>query len=236
MLYCKVYFYKAENYTYICLYQMQKKLVMERVKMNIIGLSYSQNQAGTYALILSEQDGDRRIPISIGSMEAQSIAIHLEGLKPPRPLTHDLFTSFAKVFDVKVLEININIFKDNIFYSELVCSKADGALVKIDSRTSDAVAIALRFNCPIYMNKEIIMSAGISMALMNEDKSEKDSNIPVAAQISETRSDTINENDLVDNPLKRFSIKQLNDMMLKAVAEEDYEKASRLRDEMNLRE
>lgn len=204
--------------------------------MNIIGLSYSHSQTGSYALILSEDNGPRRIPISIGSMEAQSIAIHLEGLRPPRPLTHDLFTSFAAIFDIKIKEVIINKFENNIFYSELICIKSSGEEVKIDSRTSDAVAIALRFNSPIYMSSEILNRAGVSMSDVRDEKNiqaEKSikKNIPVIENSSEQK--VINVDDA--NPYSKQSVKQLQEAMAKAIAEEDYEKASILRDEINKR-
>jgi len=132
----------------------------KRVKLNILGLSYSQTQTGAYALVLAEEGGDRRIPIIIGGVEAQSIAIKLEGLTPPRPLTHDLFWNFAKAFDIEIQEVVIYKLEEGIFYSELVCKRGSETL-HIDSRTSDAVALALRFKCPIYTYEEIMDKAGI---------------------------------------------------------------------------
>ena len=122
---------------------------MDKIKLNVLGLSYSQANSGAYALVLAEENGERRIPIIIGSVEAQSIAIQLEGLTPPRPLTHDLFVSLADAFSLKVEEIFIYKLQEGVFYSELVCNDGKNR-IRIDSRTSDAVSLALRFHCPIF--------------------------------------------------------------------------------------
>jgi bifunctional DNase/RNase len=121
---------------------------MQKVKLNILGLSVSQTQSGAYALVLAEENGERRIPIIIGPVEAQAIAIQLEGLKPPRPLTHDLFKNLATAFDIVISEVVIYKLEEGIFYSELICEN-DGRQIRIDSRTSDAVGISPRFRCPI---------------------------------------------------------------------------------------
>ena len=128
---------------------------MSKVKLKVLGLSCSQTQSGAYALILSEENGNRRIPIVIGGFEAQAIAIGLERLHPPRPLTHDLFINFAKTFGITITEVNIYHLEEGIFYSELVCM-TNGSYMKIDARTSDAVALAIRCNCPIYTTEQII--------------------------------------------------------------------------------
>ncbi|MCT4645437.1 MAG: bifunctional nuclease family protein, partial [Carboxylicivirga sp.] len=141
----------------------------KKIKLNILGLSYSQTQSGAYALVLAEEDGERRIPIIIGGVEAQSIAIKLEGLEPPRPLTHDLFLNFSKSFNIEVTEVVVYKLEEGIFYSELVCKK-DNEQLHIDSRTSDAVALALRFGCPIYTYEDIIEKAGI---VLDFDKKEE---------------------------------------------------------------
>ncbi|MDO9039807.1 MAG: bifunctional nuclease family protein, partial [Bacteroidota bacterium] len=145
---------------------------MHKVKLNILGLSVSQSQSGAYALVLAEENGDRRIPIIIGPIEAQSIAIQLEGLKPPRPLTHDLFKQMASAFDINISEVIIYKLEEGIFYSELVCIK-DGNQLIIDSRTSDAVALALRFGSPIYTTEEILERAGIVIEFENEPNQEE---------------------------------------------------------------
>ena len=144
---------------------------MGMIKLNVLGISYSQTQSGAYALILTEENGDRRIPIIVGGFEAQSIAIELEGLKPPRPLTHDLFLSFAKVFGISIKEVVIYKLEEGVFYSQLLC---DNSMEKItlDARTSDAIALALRFKCPIYTTEEIITKAGIVLDFDKENPAE----------------------------------------------------------------
>ncbi|MBN2165726.1 MAG: bifunctional nuclease family protein [Marinilabiliaceae bacterium] len=188
-----------------------------KIKLNILGLSYSQTQSGAYALVLAEEDGDRRIPIIIGGVEAQSIAIKLEGLEPPRPLTHDLFFNFANTFNIQVLEVIIYKLEEGIFYSELVCQ--DGANeIRIDSRTSDAVALALRFNCPIYTYEEIIDKAGIVLEFGKKESSKAKTTTKGSA-----------------NRYGKKTIEELQDLLEEAISKEDYEKASEIRDEINKR-
>ena len=127
---------------------------MKRVKLKVLGISYSQTQSGAYALILVEENGERRVPIIIGGFEAQAIVIKLENLEPPRPLTHDLFRSFASEFNITIIEVMIYKLEEGVFYSRLLCNNGEKEL-SIDSRTSDAVALALRFGCPIYITEEI---------------------------------------------------------------------------------
>ncbi len=204
---------------------MKKRGVfMGKIKLNVLGLSYSQTQTGAYALVLSEENGDRRIPIIIGGVEAQSIAIQLEELEPPRPLTHDLFKSFAEAFAVNVVEVNIYRLEEGIFYSELICEKGLSR-IRIDSRTSDAVAIALRFRCPIFTTEEIIERAGIVLSLEGESED------PMIAGQTDPE---------VPKPEKRsqfteYSIAQLRGMLDDAVRDEDYERASLIRDEIDRR-
>ena len=197
---------------------------MGKIKLNVLGLSYSQTQTGAYALVLSEEDGDRRIPIIIGGVEAQSIAIQLEELAPPRPLTHDLFKSFAEAFTVNVVEVNIYRLEEGIFYSELICEKGTNR-IRIDSRTSDAVAIALRFRCPIYTTDDIIEKAGIVLSI------EGDPNEPKIVESKE--AETIVPT--VGNQFSDYSLEQLRGMLDEAVSDEDYEKASLIRDEISRR-
>lgn len=195
----------------------------KKIKLNILGLSYSQTQSGAYALVLAEEEGERRIPIIIGGVEAQSIAIKLEGLEPPRPLTHDLFLSFAKAFEVQPLEVVIYKLEEGIFYSELVCVKGED-IVRIDSRTSDAVALALRFNCPIYTYEDILAKAGIVLDFGDTKESTKTTPPRPAGT---PRS---------GNPLANKSLEELQTMLDQAVGEENYEKASEIRDEIKRRE
>lgn len=192
---------------------------MQKKKLNILGLSVSQTQSGAYALVLAEEDGDRRIPIIIGPVEAQAIAIQLEGLKPPRPLTHDLFKNLAFAFDINVSEVIIYKLEEGIFYSELVC-EMDNDEVRIDSRTSDAVALALRFKCPIYTNEDILEKAGIVMETEGEGPVEFEDSSRGTGSKSEFENYTENE---------------LREMLNEAVNNENYERASRIRDELNRR-
>jgi len=198
---------------------------MEKIQLEIIGMSYSQSQSGAYALILGEMNGTRRLPIIIGGFEAQSIAIELEKIKTPRPLTHDLFKSFATSFNIVVNEVIINKFSEGVFYAILVCT--DGNIeMEIDSRTSDAIAIALRFHCPIYTFESIMASAGI----MIDEEMEK-------TQTSQ-KSSTIHSNSPEDEEEASFSqlsLVELREMLQSAVENEEYEKASRIRDELNKR-
>lgn len=186
-------------------------------------MSYSQSQSGAYALILGVAGENRRLPIIIGGFEAQAIAIELEKMKPTRPLTHDLFMNFANHFKIKITEVIINKFEEGIFFSQLICEQ-DGESTKIDSRTSDAVALAIRFKCPIYAFENIIEEAGI---VMDDDQlgADDDGGDDVDTIISET--EILKYEDYLPE--------ELEDMLKKAVGAEDYEEASRLRDEINKR-
>ena len=192
-----------------------------KIRLNIVGLSVSQTQSGAYALVLSEENGARRIPIIIGPVEAQAIAIQLEGLKPPRPLTHDLIKNVALAFEIALLEVIIYKLEEGIFYSELLC-EMNGKEVRIDSRTSDAVALALRFRCPIYTTEDILLKAGI---ILETD----DENSPVRTQASETKEPS-------SQAYENYTLDELNQLLEEAVRNEDYEKASVIRDEISRRE
>lgn len=195
---------------------------MHKIRLNILGLSVSQTQSGAYALVLAEENGERRIPIIIGPVEAQAIAIQLEGLKPPRPLTHDLIKNMAMAFDIALLEVTIYKLEEGIFYSELLC-EMDGKEIKIDSRTSDAVALALRFRCPIYTTEDILKKSGIILDLEDEDSPVR--NISDKEDYSEPEVSTYSQ----------YSSNELNEMIDEAVKNEDYEKASIIRDELKKR-
>ncbi len=195
---------------------------MQKIRLNILGLSVSQTQSGAYALVLAEENGERRIPIIIGPVEAQAIAIQLEGLKPPRPLTHDLIKNMAMAFDIALLEVTIYKLEEGIFYSELLC-EMNGKEINIDSRTSDAVALALRFRCPIYTTEDILKKSGIILDLENEDSPVKN--------ISD--KDDFTDSDV--STYAQYSAKELNDMIDDAIQHEDYEKASIIRDELKKR-
>lgn len=191
---------------------------MEKIKLEIVGMSYSQSQSGAYALILGEVDGARRLPIIIGGFEAQAIAIELERIKPTRPLTHDLFKNFATTFDIVITEVIINKFHEGVFYSQLHCF--DGMKeVEIDSRTSDAVALALRFHCPIYTYESIMTTAGVEM----KDDQEEIDDLPIEEEL------------IQDEGYSGASLAELEDLLAKSIENEDYEKASMIRDEIKKR-
>ncbi len=204
---------------------------MAMIKLNVLGISYSQTQSGAYALILTEENGDRRIPIIVGGFEAQSIAIELEGLKPPRPLTHDLFLSFARAFGISVSEVIIYKLEEGIFYSQLLC---DNGLEKftLDARTSDAIALALRFKCVIYTTEEIISKAGIVLDFDRDVVSPSEEEGDIEAEKTpepfiNPKSKIAQFDDLSDTDLKK--------KLSEAVAREDYEMASLIRDEIKRR-
>lgn len=209
-----------------------------KVKLNVLGLSYSQAQTGAYALILSDVTDQKRIPIVIGAAEAQSIAIIMEKMVTPRPLTHDLFTTFCEGFTVSVTEINIYRLDEGIFYSEIIC-KNEKTTVRIDARTSDAVAIALRAECPIYTNKDILDKAGIIMSEKELSESNAGNDMPIRGaitqkEIKEEEKDSGSERK--SNLFSGYTLAQLKEMMDEAVLNEDYERASLLRDEMSKRD
>jgi uncharacterized protein len=193
---------------------------MKRVKLKVMGISYSQTQSGAYALILIEDNGERRIPIIIGGFEAQAIVIKLENLDPPRPLTHDLFKKFADEFNISITEVMIYKLEEGVFFSKLVCSNNEKSY-SIDSRTSDAVAIALRFGCPIYITEEILDKAGITI-------NPTDGDVTTSAD-----SDTIFETDTTK--YESYSDEELYKMIDEAVKTEDYERAAAIRDEIEKR-
>ena len=195
---------------------------MNKILLNVIGITYSQSQSGAYALLLEVKGEQTRLPIIIGETEAQSIAIALEGHKTSRPLTHDLFKSFAKSFDINITEVVINRFKDGLFYSELHCVK-DGEETIIDARTSDAVALALRFDAPIYANSQVVEEAGIIMDDIDFDDDDDETDFD-----TDTDSDSDSDNDF-----ERYDIKELEHLLKEAIEVEDYAKASVLRDIIN---
>lgn len=192
--------------------------VMDKIKLEIVGMSYSQSQSGAYALVLGVPGESRRLPIIIGGFEAQAIAIELEKMKPTRPLTHDLFKNFADHFGIVITEVIINKFEEGIFFSKLLCSTADG-VTEIDSRTSDAVALAIRFKCPIYVYSNVLEEAGIVMGDIDDNEDIKEDDVFGGEKMS----------------FEDYLSEELEDMLKKAVAEENFEEASKLRDEINRR-
>jgi bifunctional DNase/RNase len=198
---------------------------MSLIQLTIKGISYSQTQSGAYALVLSEMEGTRTLPIIIGAFEAQSIAIALEKeIRPPRPLTHDLFKTFSERFEINVKQVIIHKLVDGIFFSSLICEK-DGMEEIIDTRTSDAIAIAVRFQAPIYTYENILDKAGIYLKI-EEEIAIRESLDPetVEVQLEE------------DTPgLSGLSLKELHKKLNEAVANEDYETAAKIRDEISKR-
>jgi hypothetical protein len=207
---------------------------MSLVKLTIKGISYSQTQNGAYALILNEVDGERKLPIVIGAFEAQSIAIALEKeIKPPRPLTHDLFKSFADRFDIVVKQVIIHKLVDGVFYSSIICER-DKIEEIIDARTSDAIALALRFQAPIFTYKNILDKAGIYLNTNPIDKEIDDIDNDGVLSTPETFDNQKKEPKFDD--LSQFNVKELYEKLEEAVQNEDYEKAARIRDEISKKE
>jgi len=202
---------------------------MSFIQLNIKGISYSQTQTGAYALVLSEVDGTRTLPIIIGAFEAQSIAIALETeIRPPRPLTHDLFKTFSDRFSIAVKEVIIHKLIDGVFFSSLICLK-DGVEEVIDARTSDAIAIAVRFNAPIYTYENILEKAGVFLKIEEE--------LGITS-ISEPEKEDIDLDDLVaakESNYSTLSLEELNQKLTNAVTDENYELAAKLRDEISKR-
>ena len=202
---------------------------MSLIKLTIKGISYSQTQSGAYALVLSEMEGTRTLPIIIGAFEAQSIAIALEKeIRPPRPLTHDLFKTFSERFGIQIKQVVIHKLVDGIFFSSLICEK-DGVEEVIDTRTSDAIAIAVRFQAPIFTYENILDKAGIYLKIEEElsiDESEEEEEIEVSLE------------EIIKQPSDNFSkytLKELYDQLNDAVANENYELAAKIRDEISKR-
>jgi len=198
---------------------------MNLVQLLINGISYSQTQNGAYALILSELEGERKLPIVIGTNEAQSIAIAIEKeIKPPRPLTHDLFKNFCVRFDIKIKQVIIHKLVDGVFYSSVICER-DGIEEIIDSRSSDAIALAIRFEAPIYTYENILEKAGVIIKLEKE--------IDERSLLKELFSDENSE--VVSSELKEKTTKELEELLKIAIQNENYESAAKIRDEISNR-
>jgi len=196
---------------------------MQKIKLVISGLSYSQTQSGAYALMLTEVGGKRKLPILIGGFEAQAIAVELEKMKPNRPLTHDLFKSFAIAYEVEVREIVIYNFDEGIFYAKIICVK-DDVITEIDSRTSDAIAIGVRFDCPIYTFDKILQDAG---TLIDDEFDQED--------LTDLEDDD-EELGASEEALAEATKEELEGLLNEALDNEDYESASKIRDELNRRQ
>lgn len=211
---------------------------MSLVRLKIKGISYSQTQNGAYALILNEVNGDRKLPIVIGAFEAQSIAIALEKeIRPPRPLTHDLFKNFAERFDIVIKQVIIHKLVDGVFYSSIICEREQVEEI-IDARTSDAIALALRFDAPIFTYRSILDKAGIFLKFSSREKEEEekaDESILVNEILQEEGSE-LTSSTQGSELYKELSMEELHEELQKAVAGEDYEKAAKLRDEISKRD
>lgn len=196
---------------------------MQLIQLDIVGLSYSQTQTGAYALVLGELTGNRRLPIIIGSFEAKAIAIAMESdIKTERPITHDLFTSFAKGYGVQVQKVLISSIQDGVFSSIIYCVNQDGKELELDARTSDAVAIALRFQAPIFTYEVIMKEAGI---ILDREPS----------KLIESEEESTRTSPAISDEFSPLSMNELEEALDKAIEEEDYERASKIRDEINKR-
>lgn len=205
----------------------------KKIKLRVQGLTNSQVQSGAYALILAEEDGNRRIPVIVGTPEAQSIAIALEYITPPRPLTHDLFVSFATAFDIKLKEVYIYKFEEGIFYSELLFT--DGKReVPVDSRTSDAIAIALRAKCDIYVSESIMIEAGVVLDEDVEDSADEDFEDD-DDDLMAMDPDEIKDDEALKRWLGLIDDEELNKRLEEAVQDENYEHAKMYQDEIRRR-
>ena len=200
---------------------------MSLIRLNIKGISYSQTQSGAYALILSEENGKRKLPIVIGAFEAQSIAIALEkDIRTPRPLTHDLFKNFSDRFSIIVKQVIIHKLVDGVFYSSLICENNNKEEI-IDARTSDAIALALRFSAPIFTYKNILEKAGVKLNIDLENQKSEDL---IDDEVPNEKSE-----DFSKNTFNKLSLTELKNLLKKAVDDENYEVAAKIRDEISKR-
>jgi bifunctional DNase/RNase len=196
---------------------------MDKKELEIVALSHSVTQSHNYAVVLGEVEGRRRLPIVIGGFEAQAIAVAMERMSPNRPLTHDLFKNTMNIFDIVLKEVIISDLLEGIFYAKLICER-DNETFEIDSRTSDAIAMAVRFGCPIYTYEFILESAGVIL----EDQ-EGEEGAPSTEEKREVKATSASK------PFSQYSKKELEQMLDDVLAEEDYEKAAKIRDEINRR-
>ncbi|MFA0964275.1 bifunctional nuclease domain-containing protein [Roseivirga sp. BDSF3-8] len=204
---------------------------MDKIRLEILGLSSSQSQSGSFALVLGEKQGNRRLPIIIGMFEAQAIAIEIEKIIPNRPMTHDLFKSFASSFNFNIEEIVISDLKEGVFFAKIVCNNGTERS-EIDARPSDAIAIGLRFNAPIFTYEAILSEAGI---VLTEESEEPQSSPAPGTGEKKAASKKSTASKSTEELLKDYSIEKLNEMLKDAIEKEDYERAAKIRDEMNRR-
>ena len=201
---------------------------MKKIELDIVALSHSVTQSHNYAVVLGEQDGSRRLPIVIGGFEAQAIAVAMERMAPNRPLTHDLFKNALETFEIELKEVIINNLLDGIFYARLICIK-DGQVIEIDSRTSDALAMAVRFDCPIYTYEFILDAAGV--VLEGEDELDEE----IAEETEDKGRRRRKKKPSQPASLTSYTVDQLNNLLEQVLEKEDYEQAAKIRDEMERR-
>ena len=197
---------------------------MKKIELRIVALSHSVSQSNNYAVVLGEMIGLRRIPIVIGSFEAQAIAVAMEKMTPNRPLTHDLFKQTLEAFKVEIKEIIINNLLDGIFYARLICER-EGEIIELDSRTSDAIALAVRFQCPIFTYEFIMDTAGVELDESTQTDIEEESDDEMEEKPGKNKQSS----------LSTYSLDSLQNMLLQVLEEENYEKAATIRDEIDKR-
>jgi len=199
---------------------------MEKIPLEIVALSHSVSHSHNYAVILGEVEGKRRLPIVIGGFEAQAIAVAMEGMMPTRPLTHDLFKSALDNFGIEIKEVVINNLLDGVFHARLICD-FNGEIAEIDSRTSDAIAMAVRYGCPVYTYEFILEAAGVELEEGEGDAGDAGDESKLKRRRQRTKK--------VAMPFSEQSHSELNDLLAKVISDEDYEKAALIRDELNKR-
>ena len=207
---------------------------MKKIELDIVALSHSVTQSHNYAVVLGEQDGSRRLPIVIGGFEAQAIAVAMERMTPNRPLTHDLFKNTLETFEVELKEVIINNLLDGIFYARLICIK-DGEEFEIDSRTSDALAMAVRFNCPIFTYEFILDAAGVILE-DGEEEADSEKQTPAEKPKATSSKKSKRKRAVSGNTLSSYTVEELTKMLEEVLADEDYERAAKIRDEIQRRE
>lgn len=206
-------------------------MALKKIKLEILGLSSSQSQTGSFALVLGEAGGNRRLPIIIGMFEAQAIAIEIEKIVPNRPMTHDLFKSFASTFHFHVEEIVISDLKEGVFFAKIVCT--DGLKkTEIDARPSDAIAVGLRFDAPIFTYENILAEAGI---VLTDEEEEEEKDEKEKEEKPESKVKVKKEAAKKGDDYKSYTVEKLNELLKAAIEKEDYEKAAKIRDELGKR-
>lgn len=206
-------------------------MALKKIKLEILGLSSSQSQTGSFALVLGETEGNRRLPIIIGMFEAQAIAIEIEKIVPNRPMTHDLFKSFASSFHFHVEEIIISDLKEGVFFAKIICT--DGLKkTEVDARPSDAIAVGLRFDAPIFTYENILAEAGIVLTDEDDDEEKEDKE---KEDKPEAKVKVKKESSKKGDDYKSYTVEKLNELLKSAIEKEDYEKAAKIRDELGKR-